>query len=124
MEPTSAGHRQGRASPRGAFPSGGPATDGGSVKPGSARPPVFIGAILGLASAVGLGLAWSCGVLAPLNLDDAPSIAAVVICIAPYVGIAIGKLPRFQLDRTGPALLAASLMVACGAISLGDAYQA
>jgi len=79
---------------------------------------------LGLAAAVGLGLAWSRGVLIALTLDDAPRIAAVVIFVATYVVIAIGKLPRFQLDRAGAALLGASLMVACGAISLGDAYQA
>ncbi len=62
--------------------------------------------------------------LAALTLDDAPRIAAVVIFLATYLVIAIGKLPRFQLDRTGAALLGAALMVACGAISLGDAYQA
>ena len=118
------GYRHGRASPRGACPSGGPATDGGIVKPGSPRPPVFTGAVLGVAAAVGLGLAWSCGVLAALTLDDAPRIAAVGTFVATYVVIAIGKLPRFQLDRTGAALLGAALMVACGAISLGDAYQA
>ena len=119
-----AGPRQCRASPRGSFPSGGPTTDGDIVKPGSLRPPVFIGAVLGVAAAVGLGLAWSRGVLTALTLDDAPRIAAVIIFIATYVVIAIGQLPRFQLDRTGAALLGATLMVACGAISLGDAYQA
>ena len=59
--------------------------------------------------------AWSRGVLIALTLDDAPRIAAVVIFVATYVVIAIGKLPRFQLDRAGAALLGATLMVACGA---------
>jgi uncharacterized membrane protein len=61
---------------------------------GSPRPLVFIGAVLVLAVAVGIGLAWSRALLAPLTLDDAPLIAAVVIFIATYVVIAIGKLPR------------------------------
>jgi MFS family permease len=58
-----------------------------------------MGAVLGLAAAVGLGLAWSRGVLTALTWDDAPRIAAVIIFLATYVVIAIGKLPRFQLDR-------------------------
>src|SRR5712691_1186656 len=87
-------------------------------------PLVLIGAVLALAGAVGIGLAWSRGLVAALTLDDAPRIAAVIIFIATYVVIAIGKLPRFQLDRTGAALLGATLMIACGAISLGDAYKA
>src|ERR1700720_2005201 len=99
-------------------------TDGGLVEPGSPWPLVLIGAVLALAAAIGVGLAWSRGLLAALTLDDAPRIAAVVIFIATYVVIAIGKLPRFQLDRTGAALLGATLMVACGAISLRDAYEA
>ena len=77
-----------------------------------------------MAAAIGVGLAWSRGLLAAITLDDAPRIAAVVIFIATYVVIAIGKLPRFQLDRAGAALLGATLMVACGAISLSDAYKA
>ncbi len=99
-------------------------TDGGIVEPGSPWPLVLIGAVLALAAAIGVGLAWSRGLLAAITLDDAPRIAAVVIFIATYIVIAIGKLPRFQLDRTGAALLGATLMVACGAISLSDAYKA
>ena len=99
-------------------------TDGGIAEAGSPRPVVLIGAVLALAVAVGIGLAWSHSLLAALTLDEAPRIAAVVIFIATYFVIAIGKLPRFQLDRTGAALLGATLMVACGATSLGDAYKA
>src|SRR5882757_6212006 len=84
-------------------------TDGGIAEAGSLRPLVLIGAVLALTAAVGIGLAWSRSLLAALTLDDAPRIAAVVIFIATYVVIAIGKLPRFQLDRTGAALLGATL---------------
>jgi hypothetical protein len=76
-------------------------TDGGIAEAGSPRPVVLIGAVLALAVAVGIGLAWSHSLLAALTLDEAPRIAAVVIFIATYFVIAIGKLPRFQLDRTG-----------------------
>jgi di/tricarboxylate transporter len=85
-------------------------TNGGIVEPGSPWPLVLIGADLALAAVIGVGLAWSRGLL-PLSSSF-------------YVVIAIGKLPRFQLDRAGAALLGATLMVACGAISLSDAYKA
>jgi Na+/H+ antiporter NhaD/arsenite permease-like protein len=38
--------------------------------------------------------------------------------------MAIGHLPGFRLDRTGAAVLGASLMVACGILTLEDAYAA
>jgi Na+/H+ antiporter NhaD/arsenite permease-like protein len=56
--------------------------------------------------------------------QDAPSIAAVLIFIATYAVIAIGKLPGSHLDRAGAALLGASLMLATGLLSLDDAYRA
>jgi Na+/H+ antiporter NhaD/arsenite permease-like protein len=98
--------------------------DDGIVEPSSPRSMVLIGAVLALAVALGIGLTWSRGMLTALTLDDAPRIAAVGIFIATYAVIAMGKLPRFQLDRTGAALLGATMMVACGAMSLGDAYNA
>jgi hypothetical protein len=51
-------------------------------------------------------------------------IAAVFIFAATYAVIAIGKLPGFQLDRAGAALLGASLMVGVGVLPLEDAYRA
>jgi Na+/H+ antiporter NhaD/arsenite permease-like protein len=50
--------------------------------------------------------------------------AAIVIFAATYVVIALGRLPGFRLDRAGAALLGASLMVACGVISIEEAYRA
>lgn len=55
------------------------------------------------------------------------SVAAVLaglIFIATYAVIAIGRLPGSRLDRTGAALLGASLMVASGTLSLDEAYRA
>jgi len=51
-------------------------------------------------------------------------IAAGVIFAATYLVIAIGKLPGYQLDRAGAALLGASLMVGFGVLTLDEAYQA
>ncbi|HTT83562.1 MAG TPA: anion transporter [Rhizomicrobium sp.] len=51
-------------------------------------------------------------------------IAAGVIFAGTYLVLAIGKLPGFRLDRTGAALLGASLMVACGALTPEAAFHA
>jgi Na+/H+ antiporter NhaD/arsenite permease-like protein len=55
---------------------------------------------------------------------DAGTIAAVTIFAGTYLFIAIGKLPGYQLDRAGAALLGASLMVGLGVVSLDQAYRA
>jgi Na+/H+ antiporter NhaD/arsenite permease-like protein len=55
---------------------------------------------------------------------DGAIVAAVLIFIATYAVVAIGKLPGSYLDRAGAALLGASLMVATGLLSLDDAYRA
>jgi len=51
-------------------------------------------------------------------------IPALVIFGVTYLVMAIGKLPGYQLDRAGAALLGASLMVGLGILSLGEAYAA
>jgi Na+/H+ antiporter NhaD/arsenite permease-like protein len=51
-------------------------------------------------------------------------LAAALIFAATYLVIAMGRLPGLRLDRTGAALLGASLMVASGALSLEEAYRA
>jgi Na+/H+ antiporter NhaD/arsenite permease-like protein len=55
---------------------------------------------------------------------DGRTVAAVTIFGATYLVMAIGKLPGYQLDRAGAALLGASLMVALGVVSLDEAYRA
>jgi Na+/H+ antiporter NhaD/arsenite permease-like protein len=62
--------------------------------------------------------------LASAVWDDATASAAVAIFVGTYLVIAIGKLPGYQLDRAGAALLGASLMIGLGAISLDQAYRA
>lgn len=49
---------------------------------------------------------------------------AIVIFALTYLVISIGKLPGFWLDRTGAALVGAALMVACGVLTLEQAYKA
>ncbi|HZT20267.1 MAG TPA: anion transporter [Dongiaceae bacterium] len=51
-------------------------------------------------------------------------LVAALIFVATYVVIALGRAPGLRLDRTGAALVGASLMVASGALSLEDAYRA
>ncbi|HUB14438.1 MAG TPA: anion transporter [Acetobacteraceae bacterium] len=51
-------------------------------------------------------------------------IAAAAIFVASYAALAIGKVPGLSIDRAGVALVGACLMVACGAMSLQDAYKA
>ena len=47
-----------------------------------------------------------------------------LIFVATYVIVAIGRPPIGHLDRTGAALIGASLMVASGTLSLDEAYRA
>ncbi len=51
-------------------------------------------------------------------------IPALVIFIATYAVVALGRLPGFRLDRAGAALIGASLMVGAGVLSLEEAYRA
>jgi Na+/H+ antiporter NhaD/arsenite permease-like protein len=56
--------------------------------------------------------------------DSLATAAAIVIFFATYVVIALGRLPGFRLDRAGAALIGASLMVASGVMTMGEAYGA
>lgn len=51
-------------------------------------------------------------------------IVALLIFAGTYTVMAFGRLPASRLDRTGAALLGASLMVATGTLSLDAAYRA
>ncbi len=52
------------------------------------------------------------------------AVVATLIFLSTYLVIAIGKLPGYQLDRAGAALVGASLMVGAGVVSLDEAYRA
>lgn len=56
--------------------------------------------------------------------EDVATGSAIVIFVATYAVIALGRLPGFRLDRAGAALIGASLMVASGVMTVGEAYRA
>lgn len=49
---------------------------------------------------------------------------AVLLFLATYLGMALGRLPGFRLDRAGIAFSGGALMIACGALSLKQAFAA
>jgi Na+/H+ antiporter NhaD/arsenite permease-like protein len=51
-------------------------------------------------------------------------VAAGLIFLGTYLVLALGKLPGFHLDRTGAALLGASLVVVCGVLTPAEAFYA
>src|SRR5438132_11706402 len=74
-----------------------------------------------LALAAGLAPALLPGTLIG---QDAQWAAAIAIFAASYLALAVGRVPGLAIDRAGVALVGACLMVACGALSLADAYKA
>jgi Na+/H+ antiporter NhaD/arsenite permease-like protein len=50
--------------------------------------------------------------------------AALLIFLATYVVLAIGRLPGFRVDRTGAAIIGAALMVGCNVLTFEQAYAA
>jgi Na+/H+ antiporter NhaD/arsenite permease-like protein len=51
-------------------------------------------------------------------------LAAILIFALTYLVLAIGRLPGFRVDRTGAAIIGASLMVGVNALTLAQAQQA
>jgi Na+/H+ antiporter NhaD/arsenite permease-like protein len=51
-------------------------------------------------------------------------LAAILIFGLTYLVLALGRLPGFRVDRTGAAIIGASLMVGVNALSLREAQQA
>jgi Na+/H+ antiporter NhaD/arsenite permease-like protein len=59
-----------------------------------------------------------------ISWANGTTIAAIVVFVATYLVVAIGKLPGYQLDRAGAALVGASFMVGLGVVSLDQAFRA
>lgn len=57
-------------------------------------------------------------------LDDKSNVLATAIFLGTYVVLALGRMPGLRVDRTGAAIIGASLMVATNVLSLDEAYQA
>ena len=51
-------------------------------------------------------------------------LTAVIIFLLTYLVLAIGRLPGFRVDRTGAAIIGATLMIATNSISIQQAYGA
>ena len=52
------------------------------------------------------------------------SLAALLILVLTYVGVAAGRVPGLRLDRAGIAFLGGAAMIALGPLSLDDAFRA
>src|SRR6202035_4770132 len=52
------------------------------------------------------------------------SVAALIILVLTYVGVAVGRIPGLRLDRAGIAFLGGAAMIALGPLSLEDAFRA
>ncbi len=55
---------------------------------------------------------------------DLRTLATVVIFVATYAGVALGRVPGLRIDRAGIAFVGASLMIAFGTLSLEEAFKA
>jgi len=49
---------------------------------------------------------------------------ALAIFVASYVGLGLGRLPPFRMDRTGVAIVGGALMVLTGVLPWNDAVLA
>lgn len=49
---------------------------------------------------------------------------ATLIFVATYLVIAVGRVPGFRIDRTGAAIIGASVMIGCNALTFEEAYAA
>jgi Na+/H+ antiporter NhaD/arsenite permease-like protein len=48
----------------------------------------------------------------------------IAIFAGTYLVLAIGRLPGFRIDRTGSAIIGATLMIASGTLTVEQAYTA
>lgn len=51
-------------------------------------------------------------------------VAAAIIFFATYLVLALGRMPGLRIDRTGAAIIGASLMVGTNVLTLDEAYRA
>ncbi len=52
------------------------------------------------------------------------NVAAIVVFLATYAVVALGRVPRLHIDRAGAAFLGGAMMVALGVLTLDEAYRA
>jgi Na+/H+ antiporter NhaD/arsenite permease-like protein len=57
----------------------------------------------------------------PMAVSEWSRAIAVAAFVGSYVGLALGRVPGFRIDRTGVAIIGAAVMVASGAVPWPDA---
>src|SRR5262249_48279033 len=60
----------------------------------------------------------------PMVVTELHRAIAVAAFVASYVGLALGRVPGFRIDRTGVAIIGAAVMVVSGAVPWADAVAA
>lgn len=59
-----------------------------------------------------------------MNASETKLVAASAIFLGTYAVLALGRLPGLRIDRTGAAIIGASLMLAFGVLTVEEAYAA
>src|SRR5438445_4398836 len=59
-----------------------------------------------------------------MAVSESSRAIAVAAFVASYVGLGLGRVPPFRVDRTGVAIIGATLMVVSGALPWSDAVAA
>src|SRR2546425_1583611 len=57
----------------------------------------------------------------PVHREEFIRVVALAVFAASYVGLSLGRLPPFRVDRTGVAIIGATAMVAGGVLSWDEA---
>jgi len=57
-------------------------------------------------------------------MASSAALPAILVFAATYLVLAIGRLPGFRVDRTGAAIIGATLMVALNVVTVADAVAA
>jgi Na+/H+ antiporter NhaD/arsenite permease-like protein len=55
--------------------------------------------------------------------EESGMLIPLLTFLGTYLVLAIGRLPGFRVDRTGAAIIGASLMIASGVLTLEEAFQ-
>jgi Na+/H+ antiporter NhaD/arsenite permease-like protein len=76
---------------------------------------ITLAATLGMYSIIFLGALLR-------SIDNTQMLAPAIIFVGTYLVLAIGRLPGFRVDRTGAAIIGASLMIAFNVLTLDEAY--
>src|SRR5205085_10174100 len=60
----------------------------------------------------------------PRFMPESKLLASILVFAGTYLVLALGRIPGLRLDRTGAAIVGASLMLAFGVLTVEEAYAA